>query len=203
MFCKNCGTQLLDDQSLCPECGAPANAAQTPAPAQHAFPSPEISQTENVPLGILGALLAAVAGAAAIALFTKMGYISSLGGLLLAFLTVFLYKKFSGGQIGTAGVLVCIGLCIVAPYIGYRAGFAWEIGVYEDLYVTLFLNSMGISHSFAGVFANFHKIINALEMGGDIAKDLILLYLFTALGAFACFVDTFKKRKIVRDESAD
>ncbi len=201
MFCKNCGTQILDDQSVCPECGTPTNVSQTPA--QHVFPSPEISQPENVALGILGALLAAVAGAAAIALFTKMGYISSVGGLLLAFLTVFLYKKFSGGQIGTAGVLVCIALCIVAPYVGYRAGFAWEIGAYNDPYVTLFLNYLEIPHSFAGVFANFHKIVDALEMGGDVGKDLILLYLFTALGAFASFMDTFKKRKKAKEESAE
>ena len=199
MFCSKCGAQLVSDATKCPYCGQDlTEEAATPQPAVHqpvATAVPEFQKPENIALGFVGALIGALAGGLAIMLFGKMGYITSVGGLLLAFLTVFLYRKFAGGTMGKIGVIISLILVIITPYLAYRAGFAWDIAADRDPNLTLGLAFMGVDHTFGAVFAKFHYLVEVTESNGDIIKDLIMLYLFTALGAVGTLVEAMKGNK--------
>lgn len=201
MFCSKCGAQLVSDATKCPYCGQDLTE-ETSAPPQQpvAYQSvstaiPEFQKPENVALGFVGALIGALAGGLVIMLFGKMGYITSLGGLLLAFLTVFLYKKFAGGSIGKVGVIISLALVIITPYLAYRAGFAWEIAADRDPNLTMGLAFMGVDHTFGAIFAKFHYLVEITESNGDVIKDLLMLYLFTALGAVGTLVESLKGGK--------
>ena len=48
----------------------------------------ELKAPENVPMGLLGALVGAALGGASIILLSQLGYIASISGVILAFCTL-------------------------------------------------------------------------------------------------------------------
>lgn len=194
MFCSKCGSQLADGTAKCPYCGQDLtedtqfNNTQQP---QNAV-VPEFQRPENIPLGLVGALIGALIGGFVIVLFGKLGYITSLGGLILAFLTVFLYRKFAGGTIGKVGVILSLVLIAITPYLAYRAGFTWELVADRDPNLTMGLAFLGVDHTFGSVFANFHYLVDFTESNGDVIADLVMLYLFTGLGAFGTLWESLR-----------
>ena len=57
----------------------------------------EVRAPENVPMGMIGALLGAVLGGASIILFSQLGYIASISGVILAFCTLKGYELLGKG----------------------------------------------------------------------------------------------------------
>ena len=88
MNCELCGTNLAPDTTVCPVCGARVDGTAEPKPVR-----------ENVALGIVGALIGALLGGASILLFSKLGYVASLSGVLIAFATLLIQlfvRRFLG-----------------------------------------------------------------------------------------------------------
>ena len=49
MFCKNCGTEILDDSAFCPKCGTSVNAGANPPQTNNTY-NQESSSNNNGPV---------------------------------------------------------------------------------------------------------------------------------------------------------
>ncbi|MBQ4575895.1 MAG: hypothetical protein IJA85_11985 [Clostridia bacterium] len=99
---------------------------------------------ESLPLGIVGALVGAVIGAASIVLIGQLGYVAAISGFLLAVLTVKGYELL-GRKLTGRGILACVVIMVLMTWFGQRMDWAFslynEIKAYPDQYdytLTLF-----------------------------------------------------------------
>ena len=138
---------------------------------------------ENVPLGILGALVGAVIGGASIVLLGRLGYIASLSGLILAFCTLKGYELLAKG-LSKKGIVICIVLMVLTPFVADLTDWALVImDAWADYGIT---------------FGEAILAIPALMQDGSIDmgeyfKNLGMIYLFVVLGGFYTVKNTIKK----------
>ena len=148
-------------------------------PMSQKIPEVEFKQ-ENMFTGIVGAVLGAVIGGAAIVLLGQIGIVAAIAGLILAVCTLKGYELLGKGR-GTVGTILCVLLMLLTPYIADR--ISWALIIVRDLEV-----------DFATAFASVHEVVELAELTGDYIKDLVLVYVFTALGAFGTLKSAFKKK---------
>lgn len=100
MYCKNCGKEITGNESFCPNCGAPVNAA----PVQ---PRPVVQPKKTNEMCIIGLAVAAFS-------FLFNGYgIVSIAGLVLSIIGLKdCKKKNEDGK-----TIAIIGICISAVTI--------------------------------------------------------------------------------------
>ena len=117
MFCPRCGKQAHDSAIMCEYCGqtlkqdaapgAPVYPANNGAPVYPGASAPAAvkEKPENVVTGIVGALLGAAIGAAAIILLDMAGYMAAISGVILA---VCAYKGYEllGGKLSKTGIII-------------------------------------------------------------------------------------------------
>ena len=185
MDCKKCGQPIAHGTTVCEHCGQNINepivAEVQPEAVQPVSP---VQKKENVLTGTVGALIGAVIGAAAIILISQLGYVASISGLILAVCVIKGYELL-GGKLGIAGMLICLVLVLVTPYVADRMDWAIVVmNAYKDEGVTL-------GQAFAAVPALVDEgsIDSAIYTG-----NLVKLYLFAALGGFGTLVGMFKKK---------
>lgn len=136
---------------------------------------------ENLALGILGALLGGVLGGASIVLFGQLDMVSALSGVVLALCTLKGYELL-GKKLSKQGILVCLVVMLVMPYLADR--ISWTLVIVEELQL-----------QFGDAFKYVHDVVDAYELQADYWKDLLLIYGFTALGAFSIVKQAFKQKK--------
>ncbi len=86
----------------------------------------------NIPLGIVGAFIGALAIFILTFIFYKLGYIVYLTGVIGGFLALFLYNKFSG-KITNAGVAICIIMCVLSSVLSGVFCYAKDLSAeYRD-----------------------------------------------------------------------
>ena len=160
MMCSKCGNTVPEDMLRCDQCG---------------FPLKPKTKRENVLAGGVGAFLGAVIGAACIILTSQLGYIASIFGLILAVCTLKGYELL-GGKLSGKGILISILIMAVTPYLADRID--WAILIMQEW--------KQYDISFADAFAVFPEILKdgAVDLG-DYMKNLLMVYGFTLLGAFA------------------
>ena len=140
----------------------------------------EIPASENMALGIVGALGGALLGGASIVLLSMMGYMASISGVILAFCTLKGYELLAKG-ISKKGIAICIVLMVLTPFIA--DWICWAL---------VFVEAWEVTFSEAFMVAPLLLEDGTIAMG-DYLKDLGMLYLFVVLGGF-CFVrDALKK----------
>lgn len=149
------------------------------------------SVIENVPAGILGACLGALAGAVAIILIGQLGYVAAIGGFLMSFLAFLGYEKL-GKKLSTKGIiittLIMIAMVFVACYIDY------------SLTLTSALAAEGIEDvTFSAILLNLFPLLDSVDYMSDFWGSLGLLYLFTVLGAFPTVKRKINERKYIND----
>lgn len=167
MNCNNCGNPVVEGTTVCAACGEAL----------------AVKKKENVITGFVGALIGALIGGAIIILLSQLGYIASVSGLILAVCTLKGYELL-GGNMSWKGVVICILLMLVTPYLADRIDWAIVIcQEYADYGVT-----------FAEGFALVPELLaeGAIEMGMYV-KNLLMIYGFALLGAFATVKNRLKK----------
>ena len=85
-----------------------------------------ISQPANPVMGILGAIIFSLIGCAVWILIGKLGYISYLGGIAMAFSTIFGYHLF-GKRFDTLGLIISIVIVLVMVFVSNMFIYAWQI----------------------------------------------------------------------------
>lgn len=209
MICPNCGSELKPGASFCVSCGSPVSApAPAPAPQQPVTITTEQVSQENFAKGCIGALIGALIGGAAIFLIGKAGFIASLSGFVLAFLTFFLYEKMGGG-LSKKGLIVCLILILVVPYLAHRLVWA---NAYVDSFNEIFSthgmdpllgirminNTYGTDmqdNTLFEILGNLDKLLEIDGINEDFIGDLVKLYGFTILGGASLVASKFSKKK--------
>lgn len=139
----------------------------------------EQDQAENASgsylTGLIGALLGALLGAVVWAVVYELGYIASVVGLLIAFLTVKGYELLRGRQ-GKGMVVLILAAVVFGVAAGNLIAYCWEL-------MTLVLaGELPISMGEIPGFLLF--MMQDGEFFGQVIKDLGMGLLFALLGAF-------------------
>ena len=168
MNCSKCGATVTDGVERCENCG---------------FPIKPVQKRENTATGFVGALLGSLIGAGCIILLSQLGYIASISGFVLAICTLKGYELL-GGQLSTKGIIISIILMLMMPYFADRVDWAIVIAQeWADYGVT-----------FGQAFAVVPELLadGSIEMF-DYIKNLLMIYGFALLGAFATLRNALKK----------
>ena len=127
-------------------------------------------KTENMVMGIVGAVIGSLAGVISIIIFSSLGFVAAVSGLIMGASTLFMYEKLAG-SISKKGIIICIVVMIIMVVLG------------ENLAVSIAAaKTAGVS--FFSIFKNLYSLLKLGDLMGEYIGDLAMLYLFTALGAF-------------------
>ena len=185
MNCEKCGVPIPENGTFCPNCGAPAQKAPAAAPEIMSDPAPEaLQKPENVFGGIIGALVGAVIGAACIILLSQLGFVAALSGVVLAICTLKGYELL-GHRLSGTGLVICIALMLITPYIADRI----------DLTIQILKEFPEYELEFFDIFQRVPDLIGDVIIEEAYYEGLIKLYAFTALGGVGTIIDKFKKKK--------
>ena len=175
MNCNKCGNPLEPFQTTCSFCGQPVG--------QNSAAPGEVAKPENVMGGVIGAVIGAVLGGASIILFAQMNMVAAISGLILAFCTLKGYELL-GGQLSTKGIVISIVLMLVIPFIANH--LCWAIAIMKEF------GDLGIT--FGDALAAVPAFLEESSIMEGYIKDLLMVYGFTALGAFGTVKAVLKKR---------
>ena len=199
MHCEHCRVSLPDGTTVCDMCGHEVSAVQSETPIKPPTPNytssysveqdgsiyaqPSKPQKREHPFfGTLGALIGAIIGGASIILFSQMGYVAAISGVILAFCTVKGYQLL-GRRLTNRGALICILLILVTPYLADRLDWAMLIcEAYGGDGVTLLSAFLAVPDLLAEGYIEKSVYI----------QSLVMVYLFAALGAFGSLKDLFR-----------
>ena len=171
MNCELCGTSIAPGSTVCPTCGARIGGEAAP-----------VAVRENVALGFVGALIGALLGGASILLFSKLGYIASLSGVLIAFATLGGYRLLAKGM-GKVGMIICIVLMLIVPFLANAVDLV--LTLHEEL--SMYGMTMGDTASFlVELLGSDQEVLMAY------LKDLGMLYLFVVIGAVGIVKNALK-----------
>ena len=183
MNCKKCGAEVAGNAAFCENCGTPIDV-QAPV-----MGSPEIptAPQENVLLGTVGALVGAVIGGGLMILLSQIGVFASIAGVVLAFCSLKGYELL-GKHLSLKGVIIAVVLMVVTPFVADTLD--WGILLSNEF------ASLGYEVSVIDAALMVPDMLaeGAIEMEVYI-QNLLMLYVFTALGAFSLIMDAFKKNK--------
>lgn len=144
------------------------------------MPTVSQPQKERVALGIVGAFVGTLIGAACIVLLGQLGYIASISGIVMGFCALKGYQIL-GKQISVKGIVICAILMIVMVYLSNWFTYALAVAEVYEVDIATSFNSVPM-------------LIREGEIeGGMYYKDLVMLYIFTALGAVPTMRNHFKK----------
>lgn len=182
--CQMCGKPGQADgcvvggevMNLCPACYALVQQGKQ-------MESEKLANTrENVPAGIVGALLGSLAGVVCIIVLSQLGYISVISGLVMALCALKGYELL-GGKLTKVGATVTFVLMLIMTYVGDRID--WAIVIAREL-------GWGFGESFLSVG-------DLMQMGaldaGAYWGNLVLLYVFLIVGAVPIMLGSLRKRR--------
>ena len=141
---------------------------------------------ENVLLGFIGAIIGSVFGAAAIILLGWIGFMASFGGVVLAAGTLYGYKTL-GRKLSIKGIVISVVVMMVITYLAER--MVWSIDIYREL------AGEYDNVSLAAIFFNLNSILAEFGLLSGFAKELVMLYIFTVLGAFPTIKKNYAEKK--------
>lgn len=158
-----------------------------------------ISQPANPVMGILGAIVFSLIGCAVWIIIGKFGYISYLGGIAMAFSTIFGYHLF-GKKFDTLGLIISIVIVLVMVLVSNMFIYTWELlsqpGMEEALSLLGYNGFFGV---FFGLFdlmkqVDLHTGLDGIDsMTGGFISDLIFSYIISMIATVAIGISMLKK----------
>lgn len=158
-----------------------------------------ISQPANPVMGILGAIVFSLIGCAVWIIIGKLGYISYLGGIAMAFSTIFGYHLF-GKKFDTLGLIISIVIVLVMVLVSNMFIYTWQLlsqpGMEEALSLLGYNGFFGV---FFGLFdlmkqVDLHTGLDGIDsMTGGFISDLIFSYIISMIATVAIGVSMLKK----------
>lgn len=202
--CKYCGNQTDlgffaiggNVDTMCTECFnnnqmQMSNKAMTEANKQF-----------NLPLGVLGAVLGALAGGAIWIITYQMGFLLFITGAVIVFLSCMLLNKM-GGKFTTGGLvtalIISFAMIFIAEYLALGISFFIELNgdgysfgeAFSYLNLILFGDDYKIVFGYGTEMA---RIVNNAR--GEVASDLVYGVLSYAVAAVLFVVQYVKNKKV-------
>ena len=137
---------------------------------------------DQVVAGTVGAFLGSLLGVACIIIVGRLGYVSALSGVVMAVCALKGYELLGGGM-SCRGAVISGVLILVMTYFADRLDWAFLV---SDAY------DVGIGMAFQSV--GYLLDVGAIE-GGAYWGNLIMLYLFTLLGAVPTVIASLRSSK--------
>ena len=166
---------------MCPDC-------ETKMRGDIAMKEQQTAQKkENIIGGIVGAFLGSLLGALSVLVLSQLGYVAALSGVIMAVCVLKGYEMLGGKLTKKAVVISCV-IMILMTYFADRVDWA----------IILFREGGG-SEAGYNVFECYRLVPAAIyseiiDMGSYIA-NLLLLYVFVALGAVPTVRGRMKEKK--------
>lgn len=189
--CPNCGAEMPAENEFCTACGANnfygAAAQQTnPVPPAPLEPLPE--KPVNVPAGIAGAVLFALAGGALYFGIYQIGIIAGLCGFIMFFLANLGYGIFSGnmGKTTVTRIVTCIVVTVVILFL------AEYVSVAFDIYKAI--KAEGFAMSFSDVLRGMPELFSDKEFAGKFFLEYGLALLVAAVATATTVAKMVKYR---------
>lgn len=141
---------------------------------------------ENIVGGIVGALIGSVIGVICILIFSQLGRVAAVSGVVMAVCTIKGYEIL-GGKLTKKGIIISCIMMLAMTYIGDRLD--WAIMIVREVGA-----DWGID------FATAYQLVPDM-LAEDIIEsstywyNLVLLYVFTVLGAVPTVRSILKERK--------
>ncbi len=137
--------------------------------------------------GIVGALLGSLLGMLSVLILSQLGYVAALSGVIMAVCVLKGYEML-GGKLTKKAVVISVAIMILMTYFADRVDWA----------IILF-NQGGGAEAGYSLFECYRLIPAALsaeiiDMGSYIG-NLVLQYLFVALGAIPTVIGKMKEKK--------
>ncbi len=132
------------------------------------------AKPENVPFGIVGALLGSLAGVLAIVIIGQLGYVAAISGLILAVCTVRGYEKFAG-KMSYTGIFISIAVMIAMTFFGNRMD--WAVFIMRELEVGIF---------------EAYSLVPKLADESMYTSNLIMTGFFALIGSLTTIISVFK-----------
>ena len=158
-----------------------------------------ISQPANPVMGILGAIVFSLIGCAVWILIGKLGYVSYLGGIAMAFSTIFGYHLF-GKKFDVLGLIVSIVIVLLMVLFSNMFIYTWELlsqpGMEEALSLLGYNGFFGV---FFGLFdlmkqVDLHTGLEGIDsMTGGFISDLVIGYVISIIATISIGVSMLKK----------
>lgn len=158
-----------------------------------------ISQPANPVMGILGAIVFSLIGCAVWILIGKLGYVSYLGGIAMAFSTIFGYHLF-GKKFDVLGLIVSIVIVLLMVLFSNMFIYTWELlsqpGMEEALSLLGYNGFFGV---FFGLFdlmkqVDLHTGLEGIDsMTGGFISDLGIGYAISIIATISIGVSMLKK----------
>ena len=146
-------------------------------------------KSENIVAGIVGAFLGSVLGVLCILLFSQMGRVAVVSGVIMAVCTLKGYELLAG-KLTKKGIVISVILILLMVYIGDRIDWAIlltrEVGAYWEI-------------DFIDAFRLLPEFLTDEAIDpGSYWGNLVLLYIFTLGGAVPMIINTVKENKMKR-----
>lgn len=166
---------------LCPDCEMKMRS-NTAMKAQQTA-----QKKENIIGGIVGALLGSLLGALSVLILSQLGYVAALSGVVMAVCVLKGYEML-GGKLNKKAVVISVIIMLLMTYFADRVD--WAIILYRE---------GGGAEAGYNIFECYRLIPEALyreiiDIGSYIA-NLLMLYLFVALGAVPTIRGKLKEKK--------
>ncbi len=142
----------------------------------------EAETPENVAAGVVGALGGALLGAVAVVIFSRLGFVSAISGLIAAICSLKGYELLAKKMSVKGAVIACVAMLILI-YVGHQADWAIVVAKYFEV-------------DFFTAFRAIPMLIKeeAIELGAYL-KGLLMVYLFALIGAVPTVINTMKGQK--------
>ena len=184
--CQNCGQELPVEgyfvsggyMQVCDNCAQALKQSHNTAQAQRT------QKSENVVGGLLGILIGSLLGVLCIVLLSQLGVVAALSGLIMAVCTLKGYEML-GGKLSNRGIVISIVVMIVMTFVGDRID--WAILVSQQLEMPLPMAFQAVPVLLA------EEIIEPTIY----VVNLLLLYLFMAVGAVPTIRSSIRNRRFV------
>lgn len=163
--------------SLCDECFGTLRGQMEVSHGQYQ------ARKESVVAGIVGALLGSLVGAAAIVLVSRLGYVASVTGLVMAVCTLLGYEKL-GGKLTKKGVVICSVIMLAMTYVANQMD--WAILIMQEFGVPFFEAYQSIS-----LLLDYEAIEASVYWG-----NLALVYVFLLFGAVPMIISKLRNQAV-------
>ena len=134
---------------------------------------------ENFIAGAVGAFLGSLIGVVCIVIVGQLGYVASISGLVMGVCALKGYEKLGGG-LSKKGAVISILLILFMTYLANRLDWAVSLAAAVDVDV------------FAAFRAMEMLVAEGLIEGGAYWGNLVLLYIFTLVGAVPAVIGGLK-----------
>ncbi len=164
----------------CPECMEKMLRDRTASEVQ------KQGRKENLLAGLVGAFFGSLLGVACILIFSQLGRVAAISGVVMACCTLKGYEMLAG-KLTKKGILASILLILFMVYIGDRLD--WTIFIVREVG-----SDWGIG--FVDAFRYVPEFLaDGVIESGSYWGNLVLLYLFTLGGAIPMIVSMVKENK--------